>query len=250
MPKYSIEKNPNLKVEKKEMSCDGKIANISPPLSSVSHMYVFCGAPGSGKTNAMLNLISKSKPKNGFKTSYFKAFEHVFIVSPSLHTIKNSPFKDHPEEKIYDEFNHEFLNDIDEFTTMTAADCQSTLIILDDIGSQLKNGGALERKFAQICQTRRHRFLSIWILQQRYLQLPKAIRASSLTHIFLFKPQNQLELKQIFDEMLSGAIDKKQLLDFQKFVYDKKHNFLFVDMSLANSNKFLFYKNYDLINFD
>jgi hypothetical protein len=50
--------------------------------------------------------------------------------------------------------------------------------------------------------------------------------------------------------MLSGAIDKKQLLDFQKFVYDKKHNFLFVDMSLANSNKFLFYKNYDLINFD
>ena len=148
-----------------------------------------------------------------------------------------------------DEFNFEFLNDISEFTTMAAGDCQNTLIILDDIGSQLKNAG-LERKFAQLCQTRRHRNLSIWLLMQRFTQIPKTIRASCLTHIWIFRPQNQLELKQIFDEMLSGAIDKKQLLDFQKFVYDKKHNFLFVDMSLVHSNKFLFYKNYDLINFD
>ena len=79
---FSVEKNPNLEIAKKTMTCDDKIVeNLSPPLSPVSHMYLFCGAPGSGKTTAMLNLITRRRKHDGFKTTYFKAFEHVLKLA-------------------------------------------------------------------------------------------------------------------------------------------------------------------------
>lgn len=247
MVTYSVEKNPNLKVKKKDMTCDNSIVNIAPPLPNSSHMMCFVGSPGSGKTTAMLNLISKSQKKNGYKTSYHKAFEHVFICSPSLHTIKDSPFKKHPEEKIYTDFDWDFLSDIEKFTEMASEDNQNSLIILDDIGSMLKNAG-LERRFSYLCQRRRHKRLSIWLLMQRFTQIPKTIRASCITHMVIFKAQNQKEIQQIWEEML--PIKKDQLLDFQNYVWNKKHNFLFVDLSLSNSDRFEFYKNFDHINFN
>ncbi|MGI9358412.1 MAG: ATPase/DNA packaging protein [Paracoccaceae bacterium] len=245
---YSVEKNPNLKISKKAMSCDDNIVeNLSPPLSPVSHMYLFCGAPGSGKTTAMLNLISKRKKYNGFKTSYYKAYEHVFLCSPSLHTIKDSPFKDHPEEKVYTEFDDQFLDDIEAFCSLAADECQNTLIILDDVGSMLKNAG-LERRFSYLCQRRRHLHLSIWLLMQRYTQVPKNIRASCITHLFLFRPQNMKELQQVHEELL--PIKKEEVLGFLKYIWNVKYGFLFVDMSLANSNTFEFYRNFDRISFN
>ena len=81
---------------------------------------------------------------------------------------------------------------------------------------------------------------------QKFRDLPTGIR-NNLTHLALFRPVNQKELEAVHEELL--PITKKDLPSFVDFVYSKKFNFLFVDMSLQESPGFVFYKNFDLINF-
>ena len=50
----------------------------------------------------------------------------------------------------------------------------------------------------------------------------------------------------MWEEVL-GPIERANLNKFIDWVFDKKHNFLFVDMSLLISSKFIFYKNWDKI---
>ena len=81
---------------------------------------------------------------------------------------------------------------------------------------------------------------------QKFRDLPTGIR-NNLTHLALFRPVNQKELDAVHEELL--PIEKKNLKSFVDFVFSKKFNFLFVDMSLQDSASFVFYKNFDLINF-
>ena len=79
---------------------------------------------------------------------------------------------------------------------------------------------------------------------QYYKNLPLPIR-SALTHLVLFRPANKKELDHVSDELL--PIPKSQVNDLISFIYDAKHNFMYVDMSLRDSSKYEFCKNFDLI---
>ena len=238
--------NENLKIRKQEMTCDGKICDdIPPPLSCYSASYMIVGSAGSGKTNWITSILG-SKKKNNMRQGLKKCFDHVIICSPSLSTLKINIFSDLDENKRWTEFNDAFLDYVTELTDETSEEEENTLVILDDVTSQLKKNMQLQRRLTYLFFNRRHRRITFFLSVQRSISVPLSIR-EAITHVVMFRPRNLKEVEHISNEYL--PIPKSKVNELLSFVFDKKYNFLFIDMSLQNSDKFLFYKNFDLIVF-
>ena len=245
---YEIEDNPAMKNEKVEMMCDTKMCDcMNPAIESLSKSFnlLVVGRPGSGKTNFVVNLLKTGK-YNEERRGLRKMFENVVVCSPSIKSLKNNVFNTIDESKLFEEFNMEFINFVKEFTDIESDEGNNTLIICDDVGAQLRRRDAqVEKAFMSLAFNRRHRRLSIITSVQSYKNLPVPLRTSA-SHLVLFRPVNQKELISVWEEVL-GPIERANLNKFIDWVFDKKHNFLFVDMSLLISSKFIFYKNWDKI---
>ena len=242
---YSTEEDANeLKINSIQSNVDGDlIDNLHPSLINKSHIAVFVGKSKSGKSNLMINLLSKPK-KNGVRQSYKKVFHDVIIVSPSLSSFKNNIFQDIDDEKKFEELDFNTLDFIDSFTDMNADLDKNTLVVLDDVGSSLKLN---ERFLALQTQKHRHRRTTWWIIAQKYRDLPTTIRAN-LSAIYLFRPISLKELDAVYEELL--PFNKKKLIEFINWVFDKKYNFLYIEMSLEKSPSPIYYKNFKRIIFN
>jgi len=240
---YSTEKSKNdINIKKIPTNIDDKLDDkINKLLPSKHHVTAFVGSSGSGKTNTMINLLS-AKRKKGIRNGYRKVYDKIIIVSPTLASLKNNIFEGLPDNQKFDRLDAEVLENISDF--IEEHNDKNKLIVFDDVGSQLKN---FDTQIGLLIQKYRHDKCSYWFISQKWKDLNIKIRLQ-LTHLFLFRPVNNFEALSIADEIL--PIPRKQVQKFIEFVFDKKYQFLYVDMSLQNSNKFLFYKGFDLINFN
>ena len=242
---YEIEKNPNLKIGKIDMNVDGILPKgIQDPLPENSFNMILVGASGSGKSNLLYSLLKRGM-KNRVRHGYRKVFNHVIVCSPSMGSAKDDIFDGLDEEKKWEEFGMDFLNFVDEHTKLASENNETTLIVLDDVGSQLRKKQNIEKALVSMMQNRRHKRLSCMMIVQQYKNLPTGIR-SNLTHGAIFRPVNSKEGTAIHEELLA-PIPKNELNDFFDFVYDKKYNFLFLDLSLSVSSQFRLFKKFDLI---
>ena len=99
-------------------------------------------------------------------------------------------------------------------------------IIIDDMGSQLKNGDVI-KGLKEIAMNKRHyHIFNTFILQQTFFSAPKEIRRL-YDNIILFKVGNN-DLGNLFDEILQTYKDKT--LEISKVVFDKPYEFLFVNV--------------------
>jgi len=233
--------------KKVDMLVDGlMVENMNPALQSLSRSFnmIVVGRPGSGKTNLVVNLL-KSGAYDGERKGLRKMFHNIVVCSPSISSLKSNIFKKIDDEKLFEEFDMDFIDFVKELTDIEAEQGHSTLIICDDVGTQLRKNAQVEKAFLQLAFNRRHRRLSMITSVQSYKNLPVGIRTSA-SHLALFRPVNQKELISVWEEVL-GPIDRKDLNEFVDFIFDKKHAFLFVDMSLLFNSKFVFYKNWERI---
>ena len=244
---YTTEDNDDeLMINSVETGVDGDlINNLHPTLINKNHIAVFVGKSKSGKSNLLVNLLSKGKNKNGFRQSYKKVYHDVIIVSPSLKSFKKNIFEDIDEEKQFDVLNRNTLDFIDTFTETNSDLERNTLVVLDDVGSSLRHP-ANEREIGLQTQKHRHRRCSWFIVAQKYRDLPTSLRAN-LSALYLFRPISLKELDAIYEELL--CFKKNELIPFINWVFDRKFNFLFVDMSLEKSNQPIYYKNFKKIIF-
>ncbi len=244
---YEIEKNPSMKCKKVDMVCDEKLCNdFNPSIESLNTSFnmILVGRPGSGKTNFMINLIKGSR-KNGERKGLKKLFHNIIVCSPSIASLKNNIFKGIDESKMFEDFNLDFINFVQEITEIDSAAGLKTLVICDDVGTQLRKDANVEKAYMQLAFNRRHRGLNLITTVQSYKNLPVGLRTSA-SHLVLFRPSNQKEVISVWEEVL-GPIPKQELNRFFEWVFAKKYAFLFVDMSLTLSNKFIFYKNWERI---
>ena len=244
---YSTEDNGNdLIINSVETGVDGDlINNLHPTLINKNHIATFVGKSKSGKSNLLVNLLSKGKNKDGFRQSYKKVYHDVIIVSPSLKSFKKNIFDDIDDEKQFSVLNKNTLDFIDSFTETNSDLQRNTLVILDDVGSSLRNP-MNEREIGLQTQKHRHRRCSWWVVVQKYRDLPTSLRAN-MSAMYLFRPISLKELDAIYEELF--FFSKKQLIPFINWVFDKKFNFLFIDMSLEKSNQPIYYKNFKKIIF-
>ena len=237
----TIKSKDSISIGKIPSNVDKLLANnINKLLPQKNHITAFVGTSGSGKTNTLISLLT-AKRKNGVRNSYKKVYDKIIIVSPTLASLKNNIFEGLPDEQKYEVLDENTIDSISDF--IEEHDEKNKLIIFDDVGSQLK---IYDRELGLLVQKYRHDKCSYWFVAQKYKDLNPKIRLQ-LTHLFLFRPVNNWESQSIADEIL--PISRKELPGFIDYVFDKKYQFLYVDMSLQNSNKFIFYKGFEKIVF-
>ena len=239
--------NRELEIENTKNNLDKPLApDIPEPLPNYSgFMFCISGSSGSGKTTALYSMMLKKKMK-GKRQSYRKVFDKVYVVSPTIgkKSMKKDPFSKLPESQKRCTLTLDCLMELEEEFIENRQENEHSCLILDDVGSQLKKNGVLQ-KLTQIIQNRRHNYVSIFILVQKFRDVPTGIR-NNLSHFITFLPKNNIEKEAIFTELF--PFNKKHANDLIEYVYTSKHDFLFVDMSLKSSNKFEYYKNFNPLN--
>ena len=178
------------------------------------------GKPGSGKTSLIMSWLTSKKV---FK----KMFHHVIVVMPSssIHSMKKNPFKNHDEDKMYEELNLDTINTIYSKLEESSAEKHSTLLILDDIGASLKNN-SIKTIMRKIIYNRRHLKVSIIVLLQSFMSLEKEIR-KLFNNVIMFKP-SKVEFENLFEELFET--NKDMALDIMNIAYDKPHNYLVLNV--------------------
>ena len=241
--------NDNLALYNSKNNLDQILAkDIPEPLPNYSGFsMLICGASGSGKTTALYSMMSAGK-KKGVRQSYKKCFHKIYIVSPTIanQSIKNDPFKKIPENQIHRVLTMKVLEDLEEQIKENREEGRHSVIIFDDVGSQLRKSQAIDKKLTQMIQNRRHDFCSYFILLQKFRDAGTGIR-NNISHFMSYRPKNRPEREAICHELLPFKTNiSEQLLNYV-FENDDKYSFLFVDMSQKITNQFRFFNKFNLL---
>ena len=239
--------NENLAVTKIQMNCDkyitdSKCRSVAAPLMQTSHFYIISGASGSGKSNLIVNLLKSNKTTKDkkHKKSYRNAFDNIILVSPSAHTIKDSPLENISNDQKFDSISEEVFELVDSMTEDSIQENKHTLLILDDISSQLRMKEN-EKILNQLIKNRRHLNLSIWIVTHKSTDASPALR-SNANLIFLFRPKTTREIDTIQSEYM--MMSKQRADEIMNAAYKDRYDFLLLDTSLRTGSDFRYFRNY------
>lgn len=221
-----------INISKYDFSCDDEDMSIPDPLPKKSFSMLIVGKPGTGKTNLLLNLITKQGK------AFNKKFDKVFIFSPSLGTIKgDDPFELIPDNQKYSEAT---FDNIDNFLEQIVDTGEKVLLILDDVVADIrgKGKGEIENKLEKIFFNRRHLCgaggsCSVIATSQTYNKISPKLRKSA-SQFILFENRQKKEQKSIFEEII--LIPEKEYFDVMKYVYNKKHNFMYIDTTRSQDD--------------
>jgi GTPase SAR1 family protein len=243
-----IEEDNDLYVLKQQMICDKIITNnkgdtVAYPLMKTSFLYLICGPSGSGKTNLLMSLLkSTKKTKNGECFSYRKMFDNIVYVSPSSHTIQNNPLDNLPDDQKFKHLTEDVFEKVDELTEDAIEEDNHTLLILDDVSSELRKSKPLTTQLNMLSKNRRHKNLSIIIIGHKLIDYDPALRNNS-SLIILFKPKNNKEMELVRTEFLNKSLN--DMRDIMDYVYKTRHDFMIIDQSLRKSGNFEIFRNFN-----
>lgn len=227
--KIELKKNDAMKLQIPEFSCDNSpLGEHLNKYDMLQHLNSFSfnaiiGKPGSGKTSLLMSFLSGKGDNKVFR----KVFSNILLVMPetSRNSMKKNLFKDHPEEKLYEELNHKTIHDIYDKLNEYSKENETSLLILDDVGASLKDNENA-KILRKIIFNRRHLKVQIFMLLQSFISLPKEIR-KLFSNVFMFKP-SKVEFENLFDELFETK--KDGAMDVMRFVYDKPHQYLMMNV--------------------
>jgi adenylate kinase family enzyme len=189
------------------------------------------GKPGSGKTSMIYSFMKSKK-------LLAKVYDKIYLFQPeqSRASMKDKLFDQLPEDQKFDELNIENL----EYIKDNLDEDENIAIIFDDMGAYLKNNET-KKMLKEFIMNRRHYHMSIYFLCQTYYSIEKDIR-KLFSNLFIFKCSRH-EMLNITSEMIEQHNDK--ISDIVKIVYDKPHNFLFINVDSQRM-----FKNWDELIFN
>jgi DNA replication protein DnaC len=180
---------------------------------------LLCGRAGSGKTSLLFSMF---KSPDIFK----KVFHSIYLFQPyaSASSVKNNVFDAIPEDQKFDDLTEDTLGQVMELVRNEDKKFNNAIII-DDMTAKLKDH-EVEKLLKELIFNRRHYRTSIFFLVQSYISVPLQIR-KLFSNLFIFKVSKK-ELETIRDEILE-TIPKDAVGDLSKLVFDKPHEFLFIN---------------------
>ena len=221
-----------IKISKFNFSCDEVDESIPKPLPQMLNFFMLvCGRPGSGKTSLILNLICKRGKM------FNKKFDKVFVFSPSLMTMKDEPFGELPEEQVHTDLTIENFSQALDAVKDTG---EKHLFILDDVVNDMKKSMAIQTLLSKALMNRRHLAgaggsVSFIITTQVYNKIPAPIRKTA-SHIILYHTRNKKEIETIYDELI--VLPKEDFYEILKYCFDKRHNFIYIDINKSYDKMF------------
>lgn len=226
-----IEPEKKIVLSKIDFSCDDVDETIPAPLpNQLNFFMLISGKPQSGKTSLILNLICK---KNKV---YNQRFDRIYVFSPSLITLKDDPFGELPDNQKFTELTPQDLEQVINEISNTG---EKILFIMDDVVNDMKKNGVLTI-LNKMLMNRRHLAgaggsCSFIITTQIYNKVPITLRKTA-TQVILYQTKNKKEIDTIFDELI--LIPKEDYYEILKYCFDKKHNFIYIDVNKPHDKMF------------
>lgn len=195
-----------------------------------SRIFCFCGKKGSGKSSALLSLLTnKSSP-------YYKYYDNIILCSPSApHDDKMIELYEEVAEggKYFDILNEKTAEQIRDM--LIALNDQSkrknpqNLLILDDVTHSFPTG----RKPSHISglfTNSRHLKCGIFVVTHKYNSMPSIFR-NQLDCIFLYKTNSKGELESLKKDL---PFDEDVLESNFKKATSEPYGFLYINMTGHN----------------
>lgn len=177
------------------------------------------GKPKSGKTSLLYSFFKSKKLLN-------KVYENIYLFQPkhSRASMEDNIFCEIPEEQQFEELTGENIKIVNDMIENEASMNYSSCILIDDMTVYLKDPEVI-KGLKKLIFDRRHLRCSIFFCCQTYKSVEKNIR-KMFSNLFVFRCSKQ-ELEEIFEELVESH--KKIVMDIAKLVYDKPHQFLFIN---------------------
>ena len=220
-----LEYDKKIVVSGTKFSCDDIDNSIPAPLPQKGGFaMIIVGRPGYGKTSLINSLVCKSG-KN-----FNRKFDKVFVWSPSMITMEGNPYELIPDDQKFEEATLENILEVLDEIKDTG---EKVLFIFDDVIADIrgKGKGQIENLLQKIFFNRRHLAgsggsVSIIATSQTYNKIDPKLRKTA-SHLIQYKPQKK-EIENIYDDMIT--IPKREFMDVLRYIYKKKHDFMFVDL--------------------
>lgn len=234
-----IEKESNIEVSGAKFNTADRPENLSDFLNYVN-LTLIIGLPASGKSSLIKSLLNGTPADN----LYNNVFNSVYYISPS-----DTMDLDLDENKIINLDKEDLsviLQDIidSEKDEGEEDDPHRVLVVLDDAINYLGTNRRALSVFRKLVMNGRHILgkyssVALWIVSQKIKSVPLTIR-SQANQIFFFDSTKQ-EKEVIRDEFT--PLDRKESDKLYEYVFDKPHNFLFINLFLPKFKRM--FKNFN-----
>ena len=211
-----------------------------------SYRILIIGGSGTGKTNALLNLIHNQPDIDKIylyaKDLYEDKYQYLINKRESAGIIHlNDP-------KAFIEYlndMHKVYKNIDKYNPDKE---NKVLIVFDDMIADMISNKKLNSVVTELFIRGRKLNIYLVFITQSYFKIPKDVRSNS-THFFIMKSPNKRELQQTAINH-SSDINTKDSINIYEKCTDKPYSFLVIDTTLPSNNLLRFRKNLNITNND
>ena len=176
-----------------------------------SYRMAIIGLYGSGRTNALLNLIQKHNNDGPIDKIYLYAKDlrepkYQFLIEKC----ENAGIKNVNDPSAFIEYSNtmdDVYNNIDDYNPETK---RRIFIVFDDMVADITTNRRFQAIINELFIRCRKLKISLVFIAQSYFSIPKEVRLNS-THYVIMKIHNRKELKQI-------AIDHSAGIDYKDFL--------------------------------
>ena len=220
---------------------ENKIEHNSKWPYILDHPYriLIVGGSGSGKTNALLNLINNQSDVDKMylyaKDPYEAKYQYLINKREKVGL---DHFKD---TKAFMEYSNDMENVYKNIEDYNSGKKLKILIVFDDMFADMINNKKLNPVVTELFIRGRKLNISIIFITQLYFKVPKDLRLNS-AHFFIMKIPNKRELHQIALNH-SFHIDLKYFIKIYKKCTREPDSFLVNDRTLPSVDPLSFRKN-------
>ena len=205
-------------------------------------ILIIIGGSGSGKTNALLNLIKEQDNDNLIDKIYLNAKDlkepkHQFLIKRH----EDAGIKHFNDQKPFTECSNSMdgvYNNIDDYNPNRNI---KTLIVFDDMIADFMTNEKFQAIIKDLFIRRMKLNISLLFITQSYFSVPKDVRLNSM-HYLIMKIHNKRVLQSIAINH-SADIDYKDFMKIYKKCTSEPYCFLTIDTTLPASNPLKFRKN-------
>ena len=194
---------------------------------------------GSGKTNALLNLINNQPDID--KIYLCAKDPHEAICQFLINERKNTKLKHFNDPKTSIEYSNDMQDVYKDIDQYNAGKERKILIVFDDMIADMINNKKLNSVITELIIRDRKLNISLVFITQSYFKVPKDVRLNT-RHFFMAKILNKRELQQIAINH-SSDINTKDFANIYRKCTAEPYSFLVNDTTLASNNPLRFRKN-------
>ena len=205
------------------------------------HPYriLIIGGSGSGKTNALLNLINNQPDIDKIylyaKDPYEAKYQYLINKREKVGL---NHFNDPKAFMEYSNDMQDVYKNIEDYNPIKK---REVLIVFGDMIADMINNNKSNLIVTELFIRGRKLNISIAFIRQSYFKVPKDVILNS-THFFIMKILNKRELQQIALNLLSD-IDFKDFMEIYKKFTTEPYSFLLNDTTLPSDDPLSFRKN-------